>query len=57
MPPAVTATTGMDALTQVIEAYVSNKANPMTDAIARKASNVALDLSWLLIRFLQYSCP
>ncbi len=36
MPPAVTATTGMDALTQVIEAYVSNKANPMTDAIARE---------------------
>jgi alcohol dehydrogenase class IV len=36
MPPAVTASTGMDALTQVIEAYVSNKANPMTDAIARE---------------------
>ncbi|MBG0783948.1 MAG: iron-containing alcohol dehydrogenase [Anaerolineaceae bacterium] len=36
MPPVVTASTGMDALTQVIEAYVSNKANPMTDAIARE---------------------
>ena len=36
VPPAVTASTGMDALTQVIEAYVSNKANPMTDAIARE---------------------
>jgi len=36
MPPSVTASTGMDALTQVIEAYVSIKANPMTDAIARE---------------------
>lgn len=36
MPPAVTASTGMDALTQVIEAYVSNRANPMTDIIARE---------------------
>ena len=36
MPPAVTASTGMDALTQVIEAYVSNRANPMTDILARE---------------------
>lgn len=36
MPPAVTASTGMDALTQVIEAYVSNRANPMTDIIAKE---------------------
>ena len=34
MPPAVTASTGLDALTQVIEAYVSNRANPMTDVVA-----------------------
>lgn len=31
MPPALTAATGMDALTQVIEPYVSKRANPMTD--------------------------
>lgn len=36
MPPSVTASTGMDALTQVIEGYVSSKANPMTDALAKE---------------------
>ncbi len=36
MPPAVTAATGLDALTQLIEVYVSNKANPLTDGICRE---------------------
>jgi len=36
MPPDVTASTGMDALTQVIEGYVSKRANPMTDAGCRE---------------------
>ena len=36
MPPAVTAATGLDALTQLAEAYVSNKANPLTDGICRE---------------------
>lgn len=35
MPPSVTASTGMDALTQNIEPYVSNAANPLTDAFSR----------------------
>ena len=33
LPPAVTAYTGLDALTQLIEPYVSVRANPLTDAI------------------------
>jgi alcohol dehydrogenase class IV len=33
LPPRLTASTGMDALTQLIEPYVSVKANPVTDAI------------------------
>jgi alcohol dehydrogenase class IV len=36
LPAQLTATTGMDALTQLIEAFVSVKANPMTDAICRE---------------------
>jgi alcohol dehydrogenase class IV len=36
MPPAVTASTGLDALTQVMEPYVSHQANPLTDAICRQ---------------------
>jgi alcohol dehydrogenase class IV len=34
LSPETTATTGMDALTQVIEAYMSNSANPISDAYA-----------------------
>ncbi len=36
MPPALTASTGLDALTQLTEAYVSNKANPLTDGVCRE---------------------
>jgi alcohol dehydrogenase class IV len=36
LPPEVTASTGLDALTQVMEPFVSVFANPLTDAICRE---------------------
>lgn len=36
LPPAITASTGLDALAQVIEPYVSVKANPMTDLVCQE---------------------
>jgi alcohol dehydrogenase class IV len=36
LPPDVTASTGLDALTQLIEPFVSARANPLTDAICRE---------------------
>jgi alcohol dehydrogenase class IV len=36
LPPDLTASTGLDALTQVLEPYVSHLANPLTDGICRE---------------------
>src|SRR5262249_30126997 len=36
LPPALTASTGLDALTQLIEPLVCSRANPMTDALCRQ---------------------
>lgn len=36
MPPSITANTGMDAITQLIEAFVSRDSNPLTDGICRE---------------------
>jgi alcohol dehydrogenase class IV len=36
LPPEATAATGCDALTQLLEAFVSTKANPLTDGLCRE---------------------
>jgi alcohol dehydrogenase class IV len=36
LPPEITASTGLDALTQLIEPFVCNSPNPMVDAITRE---------------------
>jgi alcohol dehydrogenase class IV len=36
LPPELTASTGLDALTQCIEPFVTPQANPLTDAVARE---------------------
>ena len=41
LPPDITASTGLDALTQVMEPYVSNRANPLTDALCREGLRCA----------------
>ncbi len=47
MPPAVTAATGLDALTQVIEPYLSKFGNPMTDALSSEGLRNG---AWALLR-------
>jgi len=41
MQPPITASTGLDAFTQLLEAFVSNKANPLTDGICREGLRLA----------------
>jgi alcohol dehydrogenase class IV len=41
MPPALTARVGLDALTQLIEPFVSTRANPLTDAVCREGLRLA----------------
>lgn len=37
LPPSVTASTGMDALTHALECYISTKANPFSDTFALRS--------------------
>ena len=41
LPPDITASSGLDALTQLIEPFVSIRANPLTDAICREGMHYA----------------
>jgi alcohol dehydrogenase class IV len=41
LPTELTASTGLDALTQLIEPFVSTAANPLTDAICREGMRLA----------------
>jgi alcohol dehydrogenase class IV len=43
LPPALTASTGLDALTQLIEPYVSVRANPMTDLYTVEGQRTAAE--------------
>lgn len=43
MPPRVTAATGMDALTHAIESYVSEYANPFTEALSVESIELIAD--------------
>jgi alcohol dehydrogenase class IV len=49
LPPAITASTGLDALTQLIEPYVSVRANAMTDLFCREGMRFAAQ--WLRLAF------
>jgi len=56
LPPEVTAATGCDALCQLLEAFVSTKANPLTDGLCREGLSrcaLALKTAYLQGRNLQ----
>lgn len=40
-PPVVTRASGLDAITQLLEAFVSTRANPLTDALCREGLRLA----------------
>lgn len=42
LPPDITVSTGMDALTQLVEPFLSRKSNPLTDALARQGIPMAV---------------
>ncbi|NCA70335.1 MAG: iron-containing alcohol dehydrogenase [Sphingobacteriia bacterium] len=50
-PPALIAANGMDAFTQLLESFVSARANPITDALALRGLEAVRDglLDWYLV--------
>jgi len=49
LPPELTASTGLDALTQLIEPYLSTRANPLTDVLCLEGirrSVASLERAW-----------
>ncbi len=62
MPPEVTASTGLDAFTQVLEPYVSHMSNPITDTFCREglwraASHCCASLRMAVIPRRERTCP
>jgi alcohol dehydrogenase class IV len=55
LPPAATAATGMDALTQLIEPFVCNRTNAITDAVCRDGIRRAA--LWLKEAFIDGNNP
>ncbi|MCW5964021.1 MAG: iron-containing alcohol dehydrogenase [Bryobacterales bacterium] len=49
LPPALTASTGLDALTQVIEPFLCSRANPMTDLFCEEG--IRCVARWLLTAY------
>lgn len=50
LPPEITATTGMDALVQLIEGFLSTRATPLTDALCREMLPKMLPALWAAVR-------
>lgn len=49
LPAEITAATGLDALTQLIEPYLSSRANPLTDALCVEGLRRAARSLWMTV--------